>query len=249
MTTSEATARARPNRIGGIGVRQVRIACGLILFSYLLSHFANHALGNVSYEAMEAALEYHMRFWRDPFVTAVFYTAAVVHWSLGLWALYERRQFRYRAAEMTQLLLGLSIPFLIVFHLVGVRVAAALFERDLYYAQVFSAYWVSKPYLHWIQYLLLFVAWTHGCIGLYFWLRLKPFFRTAAPYLLAAAVLIPTLAFLGLVQGAREVRVLSENPEWRPTTCHPAESSRRSSETRSTTSSRSPAPGIWRCSC
>ena len=215
MTTSEATARARPNPIAGIGVRQVRIACGLILFFYLLSHFSNHALGNISYEAMEAALDYHMRFWRDPVVATVFYSAAVVHWSLGLWALYERRQFRYKTPEMTQLLLGLSIPFLIVGHLVGVRVAAALFERDLYYAQVFNAYWVGKPYLHWIQYALLFVAWTHGCIGLYFWLRLKPFFRTAAPYLLAAAVLIPTLAFLGLVQGAREVRVLSENPEWR----------------------------------
>ena len=48
-----------------IGVRQVRILCGLILFAYLVSHLTNHALGNVSYEAMEAWLLYHMWWWRS----------------------------------------------------------------------------------------------------------------------------------------------------------------------------------------
>ncbi len=37
----------------GLGVRQVRLICGLILFSYLVSHYLNHALGNVSLDAME----------------------------------------------------------------------------------------------------------------------------------------------------------------------------------------------------
>ena len=45
--------------VGSIGVRQVRITCGLIMFSYLLSHFTNHALGNISYETMQAALQYY----------------------------------------------------------------------------------------------------------------------------------------------------------------------------------------------
>jgi adenylate cyclase len=201
--------------IKGIGVRQVRITCGLILFSYLLSHFANHSLGNISYAAMEEGLDYHMRFWRNPIVVAVFYTAAITHWSLGLWALYERRQFRYRAPELTQLVLGLSIPFLLVIHFVGVRLQSPLFGRDLYYAQALNAYWNTRPYMEWVQFVLLIVAWVHGCIGLYFWLRLKRFFSRAAPYLLAAAVLIPTLALLGLIQGGREVVQLSHQPEWR----------------------------------
>ena len=40
----------------GIGVRQVRLACGLVMFSYIFSHFFNHALGNISYATMEAWL-------------------------------------------------------------------------------------------------------------------------------------------------------------------------------------------------
>ena len=204
-----------PGLIKGIGIRQVRITCGLILFAYLLSHFTNHSLGNISYAAMEEGLDYHMRFWRDPIVVVVFYTAAITHWALGLWALYERRQFKYRTPEITQLVLGLSIPLLLVVHFVGVRLQAPLFGRDLYYAQALYAYWVSRPYMEWVQFGLLLVAWVHGCIGLYFWLRLKRFFSHAAPYLLAAAVLIPTLALLGLIQGAREVVALSQQPEWR----------------------------------
>jgi len=32
---------------------------------------------------------------------------------------------------------------------------------------------------------VLVIAWVHGCIGLYFWLRMKAFFKRAAPFLLA----------------------------------------------------------------
>src|SRR5215475_16159210 len=36
----------------GIGQRQVRLVCGMVLFAYLISHFLNHALGNISLDAM-----------------------------------------------------------------------------------------------------------------------------------------------------------------------------------------------------
>ena len=213
-TTGDSRGASAPGLIWGIGIRQVRITCGLILFSYLLSHFVNHALGNVSLAVMTDWLDVHMAVWRHPVVAAVFYTAGITHWSLGLWALYERRQFRYRLPEWTQLVLGLSIPFLLVTHFVGVRLQAPLFGRDVYYAQVF-ANWINRPYLEWVQFTLLLVAWVHGCIGLYFWLRLKRFFPRAAPFLLVMATLLPTLALLGIIQGAREVMALAKLPDWR----------------------------------
>jgi adenylate cyclase len=58
------------------------------------------------------------------------------------------------------------------------------------------------------------IAWVHGCIGLYLWLRMKAFFKRAAPFLLAAAVLVPTLAMLGFYQGGRNV-VDNDSVEWR----------------------------------
>src|ERR1700709_234358 len=71
------------------------------------------------------------------------------------------------------------------------------------------------PYKMWLTFIVLIVAWVHGCIGLYFWLRMKAFFKNAAPYLLAAAVLIPTLAMLGLYQGGRTVVAESGSPQWK----------------------------------
>jgi adenylate cyclase len=204
------------NWLRGIGVRQVRLACGLVMFSYIFSHFFNHALGNVSYALMETWLTFHIWWWRIPVVNVTLYVAAAIHFSLGLWALYQRRHFRYTIAELTQLLLGLSIPLWLASHFGVVRVAGWVFGRDpVNYAAPLFAYWVLRPHMIAVQFALLTIAWTHGCIGLYFWLRLKPFFKWAAPILLAIAVLLPPLAMIGAHHGAEEVTVLVKDPQWR----------------------------------
>ena len=211
-------ARFSPERIArfirGISVRQIRLACGLVLFAYLVSHFLNHALGNISMDALAAGVYYHMAFWQFVPVAIAFYTAALVHAGLGIWALYERRQFRWKAIEPLQLVLGLSIPTLIITHVVGVRLGHTLFGHEKLYPQVFFAYWIVWPYKMWLIFAVLTISWIHGCIGLYFWLRMKAFFERAAPFLLGAAVLVPTLAMLGLYQGGRSV-VDSDSVKWR----------------------------------
>ena len=203
-----------PKFVRGISVRQIRLGCGLVLFAYLVSHFLNHALGNVSMEALAGGVYYHTLFWQFLPVAIVFYTAALVHAGLGLWALYERRQFRWKAIEPLQLVLGLSIPALIITHVAGVRLGQTLFGHEKLYPQVLFAYWIVWPYKIWLMLAVMIISWVHGCIGLYFWLRMKAFYRSAAPFLLAAAVLVPTLAMLGLYQGGRSV-VDSDSKEWR----------------------------------
>ena len=201
--------------IRGISVRQVRLACGLVLFTYLVSHFLNHALGNISLDALAAGLHYHILFWRFLPVAIVFYTAALTHAGLGIWALYQRRQFSWKAIEPLQLLLGLSIPALVISHLTGVRLGRTLFGIEKLYPQVFYADWVVAPLKAWTLFALLIVAWIHGCIGLYFWLRIKASFKRTAPFLLAAAVLVPTLALLGVFQGARTIVQEGASAAWR----------------------------------
>ncbi len=203
-----------PKFVRGIGVRQIRLGCGLVLFAYLVSHFLNHALGNISMEALAGGVYYHTLFWQFLPVAIVFYATALVHAGLGLWALYERRQFRWKAIEPLQLVLGLSIPALIITHIAGVRLGQTLFGHETLYPQVLFAYWVVWPYKIWLMLAVMTIAWIHGCIGLYFWLRMKAFYKSAAPFLLAAAVLVPTLAMLGLYQGGRSV-VDSDSKEWR----------------------------------
>ena len=201
--------------IRGISLRQVRLASGVVLFAYLLSHFLNHALGNISLQALAWGVNIHVRFWQSLPVTLVFYAACLVHTALGIWALYERRQFHWRAIEPLQLVLGLSIPALIVTHVIGVRLGHTLFGHDKLYPQVFYAFWVVWPWKGAMTFVVLVTSWVHGCIGLYFWLRMQAFFKRAAPFLLAVAILIPTLAMLGLYQGGRTVVEESGNKEWK----------------------------------
>lgn len=211
-----ATASSRFSELSrAISLRQLRLVCGVILFAYVISHFLNHALGNISVDAMEIGVYYHTLFWQFLPVAIVFYTAALTHMGLGIYALYQRRQFRWRTVEPLQLVLGLSIPALVMGHVIGVRLGQTLYGHQKLYPQELYLFFVASPGRIWTMTILLLIAWVHGCIGIYFWLRLKPLFTRAAPYLLAAAVLIPTLSLLGVYQGGRSVEIEADDGEWR----------------------------------
>ncbi|UGY20645.1 adenylate/guanylate cyclase domain-containing protein [Bradyrhizobium septentrionale] len=199
----------------GVGLRQVRLVTGAIMFAYLISHFLNHALGNISTEALAIGVYYHTEFWQFLPVAITFYSSCLVHTALGIWALYQRREFHWKTIEPLQLTLGLSVPMLIVAHVVGARLGQTLYGQEKLYPQELYTFFISAPNRLWLMLAVLVIAWVHGCIGLYFWLRLRPFFARAAPYLLAAAVLIPTLAMLGIYQGGRATMEDYQDPDWR----------------------------------
>lgn len=203
------------SRIRDINVRQVRLISGLIIFTYVLMHLVNHALGNISIAAAEAMLVGMKWFWRGPVGTLALYPALIAHTGLGFWALYQRRAFRFRAVEVVQLVLGMLIPFMLMNHIVVTRLAWTLDGISKGYAQEFYSFWVASPLILGInQALVLVIAWVHGCIGVFLWLRLKRFFARWALVLLSAAVLIPTLALLGDYQGGRVVMELAQQKAW-----------------------------------
>ncbi|HTQ83911.1 MAG TPA: hypothetical protein VMI47_11655, partial [Pseudolabrys sp.] len=153
VATSSVDTRGRkadgksgiPAWLRGISARQVRLATGLVMFAYILSHYFNHALGNISYAAMQVFVPYHTAFWRYPAVNAVLYAAAMIHFSLGLWALYQRRHFHFSVAEISQLVLGLSIPLWLASHFGAMRVAGWMFDiKPPDYGLPIYAWWVEE---------------------------------------------------------------------------------------------------------
>ena len=89
----------------------------------------------ISVAAMEDGLELQKLIWQSFPGAFLLYAALLTHMSLGFWALYERRQFHWTRLEATQLVLGLTIPFLLADHVFGTRVALSLFGADKGYAQ------------------------------------------------------------------------------------------------------------------
>ena len=196
-------------------LRQIRLVTGLVLFLYVTLHFANHALGNISVGAMERGLVIQKLIWQSLPGAVILYLSLLTHMSLGFWALYQRRRFRWTQLEATQLVLGLSIPFLLANHVIGTRVGLSQFGLEKGYAQELASLWVATPLLGALQAILLLIVWIHGCLGFHFWLRLKPFYPRVKAALLAAAVLLPALALLGYYQGGERTLVAIQDPGWR----------------------------------
>jgi adenylate cyclase len=94
------------------------------------------------------------------------------------------------------------------------RLSVTLWDLEKSYSQSLYGFWILRPDLGVMQTVLLLVAWTHACIGLGLWLRLRPWFPRAAPYLLLGAVLLPLLALLGFYQQGKTVVELAKNPQW-----------------------------------
>lgn len=195
-------------------LRQIRLTTGLVLFVYATLHFANHALGNISIGAMESGLALQELIWRSAPGAVILYLSLLTHMSLGFWALYQRRRFRWTRLEASQLVLGLSIPFLLANHVIGTRLALSQFGIDKGYAQELLGLWVTSPLLGALQAVLLLIVWIHGCLGLHFWLKLKPFYPRVKEPLFAAAVLLPALALLGYYQGGERTLLLVHDPAW-----------------------------------
>jgi adenylate cyclase len=195
-------------------LRQIRLATGLVLYVYVTLHFANHTLGNISVEAMERGLAIQKLIWQSPAGATILYASLLTHMSLGFWALYQRRRFRWTRLEATQLVLGLSIPFLLTNHVIGTRVALSQFGLEKGYAQLLANFWAFAPLLGALQAILLLIVWIHGCLGVHFWLRLKPFYPRVKELLLSIAVLLPTLALLGYYQGGQQTLLSVQDPAW-----------------------------------
>jgi adenylate cyclase len=186
-------------------VRRTRLACGLVMFTYVALHLCMHALGNVSFAVMQGATLVHEAVWHNPVATVALYGAFAVHFSLALWALYARRSFRMGAGEITRLVLGFSIVPLMVHHFVSGRYVWSAFEIARGYDVVLTSYFVLTLFNGWRQIAVLLIAWTHGCLGIHFGLRQRPGYARFKPLLLAIAVLLPTLSLLGIYQGTREL--------------------------------------------
>lgn len=123
--------------------RRLRLVSGLTLFAYLATHLANHAAGLISLEAAEAARLAFLQFWRSVPASVALYAAFAVHIGLAFMALYERHTLRMPAAEFLRLALGFGIPFLLVSHFTGTRLAYELYGRDDPYARVVWALWTD----------------------------------------------------------------------------------------------------------
>lgn len=190
-------------------LQRIRIGSGLILFAFAATHFLNHALGLIHLETMHEFQQWRWMITRSTVGTFVLLAALVAHIALALFKLANRTTLRLPPWELVQITLGLAIPFFLFPHIVNTRIAHVFFGVQDNYLYELARLWPASAI---IQTTLLLLVWIHGCIGLHFWLRLSPAYRSATPFLLFVAIALPLAALGGFMVGGRAVAQLIEDP-------------------------------------
>lgn len=182
----------------------MHLISGAVLGIFVLCHFSNHALGLVSIGAMEVGRRIFTSVWHSVPGTVVLYGALLLHFLMALDSLYRRQTFRMPAGEALKIVFGLSLPFLLVPHVVATRVEPLLTGIYPDYAGILRTLWSSSINAS-RQSLALIVVWGHACLGAWFWMRGRAWFPRYETLLYTVALLVPIFALLGFVNGARSL--------------------------------------------
>ena len=162
----------------------LRLASALTMLAFVISHLTAHSVLLISFERAESALKILMYPWHTLIGTTLLLTALLVHYANALWSIYRRRSLRLSTWEWTQLAFGLSIPAVLMAHVIGTRVARSLLDVNATYTTVLTTQWLLLPWLGVLQAIAVLMVWTHACIGIHFWLRTKPGIPIDGPFCL-----------------------------------------------------------------
>lgn len=200
-------------------IRTARLLSGLVLLAFVAGHLANLAFGLQSLAALELWRATLMAPWQQLPGKIVLGSAALVHATLGLYALASRRSLVLSATDLVQLGLGLLVPPLLINHALTLGGTGQLVQEfQASYGLILAVYWVYSPLYAFQQLFVVVVVWIHGALGLYSWLVLKPIWSRIGGIVLPILFAVPILALLGFAEAGKEViGRLETDPEWQVT--------------------------------
>ena len=158
---------------------------------------------------MNGFRDYFLGFWRAPLIEWVVPIALLLHIFFALQRFFiSRTMSGMTRAQWCQFILGLLIPVLLFNHIAGTKVVSKVNG----YTDDYSFFFFGFPtYVGIIESVMLIGIWVHGCLGVYFYFRLKPTFVKWKNSLRVLAWLIPLTSLLGIWGAHFEVQESIEN--------------------------------------
>lgn len=186
-----------------LGERNLRLGAGLVLFTFVSTHFLNAAMLLFGIDFAEKARRFNGEFWEFAPVTTLLAGSLIVHMALALKRLARRRTWRMPIIEAVQTGFGLLIPFWLLRHAIGTRGVQIATDIAPSYRDSLLIFWSPGGFE---QALLLLMVWIHGCIGFNMLLRIRPWYGQWRQVIYGIAILIPALALAGFLSGLREAQ-------------------------------------------
>jgi adenylate cyclase len=207
---------------GSSVLNRLRLWSALVLGIFVLLHLMNLSVLLVSGRLADLGFAISILPWRTVPGTVLLAGAFAVHLSLGLRGIYMRKTLRLQGWEISQNILGLLIPLLLIYHLIGTRFAYEIWDVGGDYTSQLLLFWFLEPAWCAGQILLLLAVWVHAYIGFNSWIQLRPWYPTYKPLISSSFIVVPTLALAGFVSGGLQIRALAEEEgavpeirEWR----------------------------------
>ena len=195
-------------------VAKLRLYSGLILLVFVTGHLTNNILGLHSFEAMDAASEWTTHPWRTEVGMVLMIGAFLTHFFLVSWSLFRRQTMKMKTWEAVQNIFGLLIPVLLIGHFAGTKLLNKVMGLQNGYAFEMLALFEFAPEFGTVQFLLVLLVWSHGCIGLHTWLRLKPGYLRLQTLPLALAILFPAVALAGFFAAGFRAMAMAADQAW-----------------------------------
>jgi adenylate cyclase len=187
-------------------LRHLRLASGQVLWTYIAFHFLNHSLGLVSLDAAEGALKIAAAVWQSWPGTVLLYGAFCTHLVLALTSLHQRHTLLLPPLELMRIAFGLTIPLLLIGHVVSTRVAFVWYGEAAQYQRI-VANLARDGNTGW-QLALLAPGWLHGCMGLNVAFRHRAWYQRWRWWLIGFATVLPLSAAAGYWSLLLDVRAL-----------------------------------------
>lgn len=188
---------------------RIRIASGLVLFTFVLFHFINIGFGLISPTLMDQGQELRQFVTRSLLGGIILYAALFAHMGLAISKLAGRRTLKMPVGEAVQIALGLIIPLLLIAHVVQTRIANEFYDVNDEFGYISILLWGNWD--GFMQAVLLLVVWVHGCLGLHFWLSSTRWWHRWLNVLVGFAVFVPGFALAGFLTEGRRVLALFQD--------------------------------------
>lgn len=185
--------------------RLTALASGLVLFGFAAMELCNDAIGLVSLEAMGKIAAWRMDLIRSWPGSTLLFLAFLSHIGTVLWFVARRATLRMSLWDAALTISGIAVPWLLLPYIVdtlGARVFFGVEDDSLYRL---AKLWPEHAFFYIV---LIVLLWSHGCLGLHQWLKLRPRYAAFSPALGLLALALPIAAVAGLVSAARVVSVL-----------------------------------------
>ncbi|MGB7336523.1 MAG: 2Fe-2S iron-sulfur cluster-binding protein [Salaquimonas sp.] len=181
--------------------RSLRIITGLVLYLFIATHLLNVATGVIDPVLIEELRPVFLYVWSSRIGGIFLLLCLIIHMIAGFRTLYYRNTLQMSVSDTVQFASAFLVPPLLIPHVWGVIAMEQVLGVEPTYLVLMQFFWIDNPLEGLRQVFLIVVVWVHGSIGIFIWLRLKPWWGRAAPMVYPLIVLIPILAMLGFVSG------------------------------------------------